>query len=175
MNLVLKLFWNICLLRAGPELVPTQGWFIGALVGAWLLVSVLGLLVAYPAMAAMLALNIALIGLAATAGIVWFALHVRQFEGRFPATLGAIVGAKALIGALLVIAYAVASGFVLQSLSYALLIWSVVVVGAILQRALACPLWLGLLISAASTAIGWVINAATLGRAIAAAAGGTTG
>lgn len=162
MSAVIKLFWNICLLRIGPELVPTRADFIAALVAALLAVETASLAIAAPAIPVLLALNMALIGIACTAAISWFALHVRRVEERFPATLGAIAGSKALIGSALALAQAFASGAVLQSVSAVLLIWSLIVVGFILCRALSCRLWVGILLSAGMWMLGFLVMAAAL-------------
>ena len=154
---VLRLFVNICLLRTGPEAVPTQAWFLGALVAALVSVDVFLMHLARPDVATTVSLNLALIGVAVSAAVTWFVLHVRHFESRFPATFGAIAGTKLLIGGLLWLLYSIASGVVLQSASTALTLWSIVVTGFILHRALSCRLALGIAVSVATAAIAFVI------------------
>lgn len=147
MATVIKLFWNMCLLRVGPELVPARLWFIGPVIVAHVAINVLWLDLALPTLSFALALNMALINLAVVAAASWFALYIRQHEERFPATLGAVAGAETLLMAVLIVAYGLTSGIVQQAVLGGFLLWSVVVVGFILHRALSCKPWLGMLLS----------------------------
>lgn len=149
MATVIKLFWNMCLLRVGPELVPARLWFIGPLVVAHLAINVAWLDVALPGMSFALALNMALINLVVMAAASWFALYIRQHDERFPATLGAIAGAETLLMSVLIVCYGLTSGIVQQTVLGGFVLWSVVVVGFILHRALSCKPWLGMLLSLA--------------------------
>ena len=149
MATVIKLFWNICLLRVGPELVPARAWFVCPIIAAHVAINVLWLDVAVPGMSFALALNAALINLAVMAAASWFALYIRQHEGRFPATLGAAAGAETFLMAVLLVAYGLTSGVVRQTVVWGFVLWSVVVVGFILHRALSCKPWLGMLLSLA--------------------------
>ena len=92
MTAVLRLFWNICLLRDGPETVPTHTWFLVSLIAAELAMGVVLLAIAFPELSLPLSFNLALINLAVTAAIAWFVLYLRDLEARFPATLGAMLG-----------------------------------------------------------------------------------
>lgn len=164
---MIKLFWNICLLRVGPELVPARGWFVASLIVAHLAVCVLWLDVAMPVLTFPLALNAALIKLVAMAAILWFALYVRQLEKRYPATLGAAVGAETLLMAFLIVAYGVTTGIVQKCVIWGALLWSMVVVGFILYRALSCKPWLGMALSLAITVVSEVMLQAVLGSLLA--------
>ena len=149
MVVVVKLLWNICLLRVGPELVPPRAWFVCPILVAYVAINVLWLDVAMPGMSFALALNAALISLAVMAAASWFALYIRQHEARFPATLGAAAGAETLLTAVLLVAYGLTSGVVRDTVFWGFALWSIVVVGFILHRALSCKLWLGMLLSLA--------------------------
>lgn len=162
MATVIKLFWNMCLLRVGPELVPARLWFIGPLIIAHLAINMAWLDVAMPTMSFALALNVGLINLAVMAGASWFALYIRQHEERFPATLGAIAGAETLLMAVLIVAYGFTSGIVQQTVLGGFVLWSVVVVGFILHRALSCKPWLGMLLSLAMALASVVVTQAVL-------------
>ncbi len=166
MTAFLRLFWNICLLRDGPEAVPTQTWFLSTLIAAELAISVIVFRVVWPEVSSWLGFNWALIGLAVTASIAWFALYLRDQEARFPATLGAVLGTKVLIGAVGSLILATTSGAVEQGVGWVLTLWGVVVVGFILHRALATRLWTGILLSLVIVAIGYVVAAGVLGGAI---------
>ena len=163
MATVIKLFWNICLLRVGPELVPTRAWFIGAILLAHLAAHVLWFDIAMPGLGIELALNAALINLAVTASFGWFALYIRHHEDRFPATLGAAAGAETLLIGALMVAYGLTSGPFQQSVLWGFTLWGLVVVGFILHRALSCKPWLGMVLSLAMAFVSVVVVRAVLG------------
>ena len=169
MTAVLKLFWGICLLRSGPETVPTHTWFLCALMAGHLALAMLLRSLVAPEVGHALALNIALIHLAVTAGIIWFALFVRRFEARFSATLGAVLGTGLLIHAMYLVGYQITGGAFRDGLSWASFMWSLVVGGFILHRALSCKLWAGILLSLAASLVGLVVAQAALGPALRAA------
>ena len=162
MATVIKLFWNICLLRVGPELVPARAWFLCPIIATHVVVNVLWLDVAAPTLPLALALNVALINLAVLAAAAWFALYIRQHEARFPATLGAAAGAETLLTAVLIVAYGLTSGVVQETVVWGFVLWSVVVVGFILHRALSCKPWLGMLVSLAIFFVSMVVAQAVL-------------
>ena len=166
MTAVLKLLFGICLLRNGPESVPTQAWFLVALVAANLASAVFLLGAVPPGLSAGLALNVALIGITTTAALTWFALYVRNLEPRFPATLGATLGTQLIIGTAMWIGINIVG-----AARVVFLIWAVVVSGFILHRALGCKLWVGILLALGIRAVGEIITMAALGSAIAAAVG----
>ena len=168
MTAVLRLFWNICLLRDGPETVPTHTWFLVSLIAAELAMGVVLSAVMYPGLSLPLWLNLALINLAATASIAWFALYLRNCEPRFPATLGAILGTEVLIDAVGALALSATSGGARVTSGWILTLWSIAVIGFILHRALATRLWVGILLSFAIGLLGTFIAFALLGNLIAA-------
>ena len=171
MTAVLKLFWNICLLRGGPESVPTHTWFLCVLVAAQLSFAVLMLGIVSPALPVALAFNVALVNLVVTVSIVWFTLYVRRLEARFPATLGAVAGTSLVIDVAFALSYSLTNGVVQQGTFWACWIWGVVVIGFILHRALSCKLLAGILLSFGVALISIVVGQATLGPALAAALG----
>lgn len=175
MTAVLKLFWDMCLLRGGPESVPTHLWFLCALMALQLAFSALMLGVVSPALPTALALNVALVSLAVTASLVWFALYIRRLEARFPATLGAVVGTSLVIDCAFTLVYGFTSGVVQQGAFWVSWLWGVVVIGFILHKALTCKLWTGILLSFAIALISIVIGQAALGPALAAALSAASG
>ena len=162
MAVVVKLLWNICLLRVGPELVPPRAWFICPIVVTHVAINMLWLNVAVPEMSFALALNAALINLAVLAAASWFALYIRQHEGRFPSTLGAAAGAETLLTAAVLVAHGFTSGVVLETVKWGFQLWAIVVVGFILHRALACRMWLGIFLSLAIFSATMVVVQAVL-------------
>ena len=171
MTAVLKLLFGICLLRNGPESVPTQAWFLVALVAANLALAVFLLGAVTPGLSTGLALNIALIWITTTAALTWFALYVRNLEPRFPATLGATLGTQLLIAAAIWVGVNIVGPDKVGVGGIVFLIWVVVVAGFILHRALGCKLWVGILLALGFRMVGEIITVAALGAAISAAIG----
>ena len=171
MTAVLRLFWNICLLRDGPETVPTHTWFLVSLIAAELAMGVVLLAIAFPELSLPLSFNLALINLAVTAAIAWFVLYLRDLEARFPATLGAMLGTEFVIDAVGALALGATTGVAQITTQWVLLVWSIAVVGYILKRSLGTGLWVGIMLSLAVWAVSIVVASALLGRAIAAAPG----
>ena len=171
MTSVLKLLFGICLLRNGPESVPTQAWFLVALVAANLALALFLLGAVTPELSTGLALNIALIGITTTAALTWFALYVRNLEPRFPATLGATLGTQLIIAAAMWVGVNIVGPDNVGAGAIVFLIWVVVVAGFILHRALGCKLWVGILLALGIRMVGEIITVAALGAAISAAIG----
>ena len=171
MTAVFKLLFGICLLRNGPESVPTQAWFLVALVAANLVLAVFLRGAVTPGLSTGLALNIALIGITTTAALTWFALYVRNLEPRFPATLGATLGTQLIIAAAMWVGVNIVGPDNVGAGAIVFLIWVVVVAGFILHRALGCKLWVGILLALGIRMVGQIITVAALGAAISAAIG----
>lgn len=170
MAAVFKLLFGICLLRSGPESVPTQTWFLGTLVAANLALAMFLFGAVEPRLSVALGFNVALIGVTTTAGLTWFALYVRHLEPRFPATLGALLGTQLVIGAVMWLVVNLV-GTVLGGATIVFLIWAIVVAGFVLHRALSCKLWLGILLALGMRTVGDIIAMAVLSTAIASAIG----
>ena len=171
MTSVLKLFLGICVLRNGPESVPTQTWFLMALVAANVASAVILFGAIEPRLSAALAVNVALIGITTTAAFTWFVLYVRHLEGRFPATLAATLGTQLIIGTAMWIGVNIFGADMPSGGSIIFLAWAVVVAGFILHRALGCKLWVGVALALGIRAVGEIITVAALGSAISAAVG----
>lgn len=163
MAAVLKLFWGICLLRSGPEAVPTHTWFLAALFGLLVGCGVLVSRLTVPWVAPLVAFNTVALSIAVTASFAWFALYVRRQEARFPATLGALLGTALVINCAFLVGHQLTAGVVRSGLALLCLAWSVVVGGFILHRALACKLWTGIALSLAASLAGRVVVEAALG------------
>lgn len=173
MAAVLKLFWGICLLRNGPEAVPTHTWFLAVLAAAMLAMGVLLGKATMPQVSALLALNVALLQLAVAASMIWFALYVRRHEARFPATLGALLGTGMVINCAYLVGYELTSGVVRSTLFWLCVLWDVVVAGFILHRALGCKLWAGVVLSLGVSLVAVVVVEAVLGAMLAPARAGS--
>jgi len=140
----LELFWNMCLLRGGPERVPTASLFVALVVAANLTVAVSTLLVnPIPGLTPIAALSWVVVPLALLASGIWLVLWLSNVSSRFLATLTAVLGCDATIGALLLPLIGLGAGtedtgfgWLLDAIILAAFIWSLVVAGFILHRAM---------------------------------------
>ena len=179
MKSILSLFWQICRLRQSPEHVPTYTWFVALVVVANFVgniaVSVLaGLSTASdnPTAERLTLLQIstgALVSIASTAALVWFALQIRELSQRFFATITALFGCDLLITAsfgallpLLGLAEPLLAAIPLAFLLY--LVWFISVMGFILHRALDVQLAAGVCFAVAFSLIGLAVSEVALGR-----------
>lgn len=150
MKAVIQLFWQMCLLRQSPEHVPTQNWFITTVISANILCSLL-LSMALDANASFINVLTRLVVTQATnAALVWLALFLREFSGRFPATITALFGCDLIItvcfGALIPLTSRLGDGGT-TFIFLGFMIWSVAVAGFIMHRSLAVPLGVGILVA----------------------------
>jgi hypothetical protein len=144
MKVVLQLFWQICLLRQGPEHVPTQNWFIATVVSANILCSLALSLVLDDSSSFISVLTRLVVTQATTAALVWLALFLREQGNRFPATVTALFGCDLIITVCFATLVPVVSiigegGSTFIFLGF--MIWSVAVAGV--------PLGIGILIAVA--------------------------
>jgi len=139
MRAVLLVFFNLCTLRRGPEIVPTQSWFVASIVALYTL---LGLYLATRvgvATSILPALTYLMVVMASTAAMTWFALYLRQFEARFPATITALFGCDLVLSALLAIIVqftGATDSIATRSLAAVIGVWSIIVSGFVLHRAM---------------------------------------
>jgi hypothetical protein len=147
MKSILNLFWQICLLRQSPALVPSEGWFVALVVGANLLCSTLVSL-GFDAQVGLLRIaNSIVVGQAVTAVLMLLALAAKGLTARFVTTLTAWFGCDLIITACFALVLPVASAlgpFALSMTFLMVLIWSVAVAGFILHRALEVQLAIGI-------------------------------
>ena len=158
---VLKLFWNLCLLRLGPEAVPGQTWFVATVVLANIVISTF-LNVTIGRGGTGTALGYAVVSLATVATVTWMALYFRGISGRFPATLSALAGSEFL---LTVIPAALAPIEVVQPLIIIAVfqIWLIVVWGSIFQHAFNTTLAFGILIAFGISLLTNIVAVAAIG------------
>ena len=161
---LVSLFWNICLMREGPERVPTQQVLLALLIiGKIVLVLVLSAALGRDPDALSLATKI-VAAAAAMGGCIAFALFARELMPRFNATFGAVVGTDLLLTTLygsLLLGLHVA-GIEPPAMLGLFNLWVLFVVGFIMHRAMNIGLGLGiavaLIIVIFSTTIGELVS-----------------
>ena len=154
MKAVFQMFWRICLFRQSPALVPTQGWFVGSVVVANLMVSLIVSQSINQAADLLQTATQVVVGQATYAGLVWLATYLKEFPGRFPGTLTALFGCDLIITAvfgLLVPVFAAVNETTLSLLSVGFMVWSLAVAGFILAQALSIRVGIGVLLALGMT------------------------
>ncbi len=149
MKPILAVFWNICLLRRGPELVPTHPLFVGAVIVADVLLSFFVSIQFSHELSAIQIATRVLVSMAAMAAATWMMLSMRDVIGRFPATITALFGCDllfTLLSALLVPLVGDASSLRVGIVDL-IVIWSIAVNGFILHRAMNVTVFIGILLA----------------------------
>jgi hypothetical protein len=94
---VLQLFWQLCLLRLGPERIPTLGAFVVFVIAANFVVSMLVGLSGPFTERPLAALALPVMHAAVLGAGTWLVLLAKGLQRRFTATFTALMGADALI------------------------------------------------------------------------------
>lgn len=156
MKAVLQMFWQICLLRQSPALVPAESWFVTTVVVANLLVSMVVSIAIDQTMEPITIITRVVVGQATYASLVWLATWLRQFPGRFATTLTALFGCDLIITAAFGVLQPLAGAFgeqALSVLSLGFMIWSLAVAGFILCKALNVRMGIGVLLALGITVL----------------------
>jgi hypothetical protein len=167
MKPILAVFWNICLLRRGPELVPTHPLFVSAILVADVL---LNFLVAFQQSNALTPIQIAtgiFVSMATIAAATWIMLSMRDVIGRYPATITALFGCDllfTLVSAILVPLAGTDSRPLMVSVAALILIWSIAVNGFILHRAMNVTVFIGIFLAFCMGTLAFVLSSAASGR-----------
>ncbi len=146
-------FWEICLLRRGPQDLPASPFLVYLALGAHAAVVVLQALAVHSPLPALLSGVTDTAVLAALTATLLLAGRLRE---RIPQTLSALAGSGALIGVLALVPtwwwfFAQQGGSQPGGpwlLLLALVLWSLVVMGHVLRHALSTNLFVGLALAA---------------------------
>lgn len=168
MKTVLQLFWQMCLLRQSPEYVPTQTWFVATVVSANIVCSLLLSLALDAQASALVVLTRLVVAQASTAALVWLALFLREHPNRFSATITALFGCDLIITVCFGVVVPLTSnlGNAVSTLAFlGFMIWSLSVAGFILQRSLAVPLGIGILLAIGMMVLSVAVSEVAVGGA----------
>jgi len=177
MKALVSLFWQICLLRRGPEAVPVATGLLGLVVVADLTLS---LLLAFSVPDALLteeqlaatsvtplaAIASLLVSQATFAALIWFATHIRKCVGRFPATITAYFGCDIIVTLVMIIVVQLTSllgADIVRALMLVIVIWSLAITGFILQRTLSTTTFVALGIALGMQIVSLVMGAGVTG------------
>lgn len=163
MLVIVETFLRIALRRLGPEDLPDSGFLLGLAVLAYLgcnFLAALPVIGAGPVLLRALAADFALL-----VGCVWLLLRLSGHGGRFRRTLTALLGTGALLQACALpfnwwLGAAAGQPALAPTVGIiAVLLWSLVVNGHILARALSVPYAVGLSVSIAYFIINYLVSA----------------
>lgn len=166
---LVTLFWNICILRVGPESVPARVWFAVVLLIADIGVALLTYLWVYPidpdGLTSSQALAVSIVSIAIVAGVTRSALSIRRLDERFLATLTALIGTDLLISVFILIASQLSllvglSPFIGIGI---LQIWGIVIWGFIYQRAFNTTLLVGIVIAFGAVLLAALVSDGVVG------------
>jgi len=166
MRSLLLVYANLCLLRRGPERVPTHAWFVIGIVLADIALSFAISMRLSSATPALLVATSVTVSIATTALITWLLLQWRGFAGRYPATIAAIFGCDLIFTALLAsVVLAISEEFTIaaKGLMTVLTLWAIVVNGFILHRAMQIRFIFGFLCALLMAAFAGTISALAIG------------
>ena len=146
---LIRAWFDICLLRRGPQDLPVSGFFLGLSLGCYALVS---LLVASPSFGVADAALLAVVDTAMLAGFVVVLLYLQSKTERINQTLSALAGSGSLMGLFaLPLVLLVDPGqpaeqvpALLGGVWLSLLIWNLFVMGHIMRHALSSSFAIGL-------------------------------
>ena len=146
MHPIISAFWQIMVLRQGPEDLPDSRFLLGLAAGACLLVTVLGVVLLYPpqALVPLVIINMGVPVLWATSLLALFGLR-----GRTVRTLAALLGTAAILNVFAL----VFAGLPIQIRTIPLLLillWSIAVDGHILARGLSRSFGIGVALAVVS-------------------------
>ena len=168
---LVTLFWNICILRVGPESVPARVWFILVLLIADMAVALLYhhiLQLQNPeagGLTALQALGLGLVSIATMAVVTRSAMSFRGLDNRFLPTLTALIGTDLLISIVIVAASQVSNLIGLPAFiaSSVLQVWGIVVWGFIYHRAFNTTLVIGILIAFGIGIVAYIVGLIAVG------------
>lgn len=151
MQEILRYFWQMCLLRAGPERLPATGFALGIALAAYFLVAVATNLLSRTDIGLGRGMLFILIGLGVEAGVVIALLAFKSLTSRFVQTMSALLGANTLIllltlpiSVLLIDIEESPIRLLLESIFLCVFVWWLTIAGYILSRAADISLALGI-------------------------------
>ena len=166
MKPIFAVFWNICLLRRGPEFVPTHPLFVGGIVTADVLLSFFVAAQYRSNTSLMQIATSTVVTMATLAAATWLALNVRGVIGRYPATITAMFGCDlffTLLVALLVPLSGGADSPVSVGMAALIGIWSIAVNGFILHRAMNIAVFAGILFAFGMAVLAFALASSAAG------------
>lgn len=154
MSRLLRRYFDICLLRAGPQDLPASPFLLGLSLAAYFVV---GVIISLQNLDVLAAASLVIVDTALLAALLFALLWVRQFSNRYLQTLTALLGAGVILELVAwpVLAWqqqaiagdTITTGLMVASLLlWIWLFWNLMVIGHILRHALSTLLPIGVVL-----------------------------
>jgi len=147
-------FLQICLLRVGPERVPSNTRVVASIFGLYFVIAMVSLIFTRPDIALAIKALIIIIGFAIEAGLIFALLLFKSMSQRYLSTLGALLGTNALLLISLMpleaLAYSLEEGLVVDiliTLENIIFFWWLLIVGFLLHRSAGISILQGTMIA----------------------------
>jgi hypothetical protein len=154
MRSILIYFLQICLLRVGPERVPSNTRVVASIFGLYFVIAMVSLIFTRPDIALAIKALIIIIGFAIEAGLIFALLLFKSMSQRYLSTLGALLGTNALLLISLMpleaLAYSLEEGLVVDiliTLENIVFFWWLLIVGFLLHRSAGISILQGTMIA----------------------------
>ena len=154
MQQILNYYWQLCLLRTGPEHAPSSHFALGATFLLFLAVSVLTIVLGRTSTPFLQSLATPLIGVSIQAIVLYLLLVFTRLPHRFIASMTALLGANAVVLVVTLPLSAYLSSFEEGSLRFLVellfliaFVWWLAIAGFILHKAAGVSLLQGIVIS----------------------------
>jgi len=154
MTAILSMYWSICLLKRGPQYVPTQALFLVFLVTINLLASTILQLSFVESETRLAVFSFMVVNLTIMCSMVWVTLRLKKLLNRFLPTVSAMLGCDLLLTLLgsVAIAFSLSGSSndqLTQGIAVLFAIWTFAVWGYILHHALNISVLQGISLSIA--------------------------
>ncbi len=141
MQPILSYFWQICLLRTGPEKIPASATITGMLLVIYLTTAFISIAITRPNLAMIQTIAAVFIGFIIEAAIIYGLLVLKSVGGRFLSTISAVLGSNSILLIILLpiqlLANNLNTGIVssfISALLFVCFLWWITIVGFILHR-----------------------------------------
>jgi hypothetical protein len=154
MRSILIYFLQICLLKVGPERVPSNAKVVASIFGLYFLIAMASLIFTRPDIALAMKALIIIIGFALEAGLIYALLLFKSMSHRYLSTIGALLGTNALLLISLMplelMAYSLEEGLLTDifiTLENIIFFWWLLIVGFLLNRSAGISILQGTMIA----------------------------
>ncbi len=147
----LSFFWQLCLLRTGPEHAPVSIGFIGFISAVYVACSTFLLTISNSGNQVTNAVQLVILGIVIQMSCIWLLLAFKRLRNRFKATLVAFLGTNSLLviftiplSLLLIVVDNQTMILSIEVTYWMLIFWWLAIAGFILHKAINVSLMLGI-------------------------------
>jgi hypothetical protein len=147
----LLFFWQMCLLKSGPEQAPVSMGFIGFISAVYVTCSTVLLTISSSGNQVSKAVQLVILGIVIQMSCIWLLLAFKRVSNRFRATLVAFLGTNSLLvlftiplSLLLIVVENQTMILSIEATYWMLIFWWLTIAGFILHKAMNVNLMLGI-------------------------------